>query len=114
MSALQVTAVLTIHEGKLDDFKAVAAECLANVRDKDSGTHQYDWFFNEHHTECVVRERYDDSDAVLDHIAHVGPTLGALLEVADLSVEVFGEPSPELLEATAGFDQRVYHFHLGL
>ena len=48
MSALQVTARLTIHEGKLDEFKEVAARCMQSVREKDSGTLQYDWFLNAH------------------------------------------------------------------
>ena len=39
------------------------------VRERDSGTLQYDWFFNDTRTECVVRETYKDSGAVLEHIA---------------------------------------------
>ena len=41
MDALQVTARLTIHEGKLEEFKNLAAECMRSVRDRDSGTLQY-------------------------------------------------------------------------
>ena len=68
MNELQVTARLRIHEGELDKFRTIARECLAIVREKDTGTRQYDWFFNEQHNECVVRERYADSDALLEHI----------------------------------------------
>ncbi len=38
---------------------------MKSVREEDNGTLQYDWFFNEDHTECVVRERYRDSEAIL-------------------------------------------------
>jgi len=61
MDAIQVTARLTIHEGKLEQFKELAAQCMRSARERDSGTLQYDWFFNDSYTECVVRETYKDS-----------------------------------------------------
>ena len=57
MEAIQVTARLVIHEGKLEEFKELAAQCMQLVRERDSGTLQYDWFFSDDHTECVVRRR---------------------------------------------------------
>jgi quinol monooxygenase YgiN len=108
MKAIQLTARGAIHEGKLEDFKALAAECMQTVREKDSGTLQYDWFLNEAQTECVVRETYRDSEAVLEHIAYLGATMGAILSVCDWTFEVFGSPSPELVAATAGLSLKVY------
>lgn len=113
MSELQVTALCKIHDGKLDDFKVAAAACLQSVREKDTGTMQYDWFFSEDMTECVVRERYRDSEAVLEHITNLGDAFGALLDACDLSIEVFGDPSAELAEATAALPTRVYSFFQG-
>ena len=111
MSALQVTARLTIREGRLADFKEVAARCMQSVREKDTGTLQYDWFFNDDETECVVRETYRDSSAILEHIANLGETMGALLDTADMELEVYGSPSPELVAATAEMAPAVYsHF----
>jgi quinol monooxygenase YgiN len=43
MTEIQLTAHITIHPGKLDRFKAAAANCLKIVREKDKGTYQYDW-----------------------------------------------------------------------
>ena len=114
MKELQVTARCKIHDGKLDAFRAVAAECLKSVRERDDGTMQYDWFFNEDQTECVVRERYRDSEALMQHIANLGDTMGALLDVCDLSVDVFGDPSAELLEATTSIPTRVYGYFQGV
>lgn len=114
MKELQVTARLDIHDGKLEEFREVAAECLRSVRERDSGTLQYDWFFSEDETECVVRERYRDSDAVLEHMENLGPTFEALLDVADLSLEAYGDPSPELVEASAELDVTVYRYFQGL
>ena len=114
MKELQVTAHCTIHDGKLDAFTLAAQECLKSVREKDGGTLQYDWFFNEEHTECVVRERYRDSEAVMQHIANLGDTMGALLETCDLSIEVFGDPTPELVEGTKALPTQVYSFFQGV
>ena len=108
MDKIQVTARAAIHGGKLAEFKALAAECVRTVREKDLGTVQYDWCLNKAQTECVVLEVYRDSEAVLEHIANLGPTMGALLKVGDWTFEVFGSPSPELVKAAAGLSPRIY------
>jgi hypothetical protein len=38
MNGIQVTARASIHEGKLEEFKVLAAECMRTVREQDSGT----------------------------------------------------------------------------
>jgi len=111
MSEMQISARFTIHDGKLAEFRALAEQCMQSVREKDSGTLQYDWFFNDGETECVVREAYRDSDAVLEHVGNLGDKLAALLEVADLDLRVYGSPSAELVAAAAVFAPNVYsHF----
>lgn len=50
----------------------------------------------------------ETSEAVLEHIANLGATLGAILAVCDWTFEVFGSPSPELVEAAAGLSPKVY------
>lgn len=112
MSELQVTARLKVHDGKLAEFKAAAERCVTSVRENDSGTLQYDWFFNADETECVVRERYRDSDAVLEHIANMGDAFGALLGVCDILLEVYGDPSPELVAASEGLSVEVFKFFM--
>jgi quinol monooxygenase YgiN len=114
MKAIQLTARATLHEDKLEEFKMLAAQCMRTVRERDSGTLQYDWFFNQAKTECVVREAYRDSEAVLEHIANLGATLGAILSVCDWTFEVFGAPSPELVEAAAGLAPKIYSRFQGM
>lgn len=108
MSQIQVTARLSIHPDRLEDFKVLAAKCMESTRTLDSGTTQYDWFLNPDQTECVVRETYRDSDAVIEHVNNLGETLGALMTVADIDIEVYGTPSQELAEATTALAPRVY------
>ena len=72
MSELQCVARLKIHDGKLDEFKRLAAKCAELVRTKDTGTLQYRVVFNSDNTECLVFERYRDSQALLDHHKNLG------------------------------------------
>ena len=109
MNEIQLTARAAIHPGKLEELKVIAAQGLRVTREQDSGTLQYDWFLNEAQTECVVRETYRNSEAVLEHIAHVGALLGAILAVADWTFEICGTPSTELVQAAAGLRLKIYY-----
>ena len=77
---LQLSARMKIREGKLDGFKRQAAICISQVKEKDPGALQYDWFLNNDKTECEVREAYKSSDALLAHLANLREPLGILFE----------------------------------
>ena len=108
MTELQIIARFSIHDGKLTEFKALAAKCVTSVREKDTGTLQYDWFFSADETECVVTEKYRDSAAIFEHIGNLGDLLGALAGTADMKLECFGNPSDELVAATAPMGVKIY------
>lgn len=55
MSNLKISARFQIHSGKLAEIKKIAEECHAVVKAKDNDTLQYDWYFDQSQTECVVR-----------------------------------------------------------
>ncbi len=114
MKDIQVNARLKINPGKMEEFKKVANSCLEKVKLKDRGTIQYDWFYNESKSECIVRERYVDSDAVLEHMANVGELLGGLVALSTISLDLYGNPSEGLKNALDGFDVTYYDFGIGL
>jgi hypothetical protein len=67
------------------------------VRTKDTGTLQYDTYFNDDQSECIVIERYRDSEAAMEHAAHLGDISTAVLAtVSVVHGELLGEPSAEL------------------
>jgi len=109
---LQVTARFRVKDPA--KFRALAADCLRSVREKDTGTRQYDWFLSEDGKECVVRETYDSSEAILGHVANLGDLLPRILEVGELSLEICGSPSPELVAALEPLDSRTYSYFQGL
>lgn len=108
MSAIQATARLKIHDGRLGEFKAAANRCIESVQAKDSGTLQYDWFLDEAGEECVVRESYRDSASVFEHMENLGPILGGLLDTCVMELEIYGEPSEALVKVLRGFGARIY------
>jgi quinol monooxygenase YgiN len=109
MTEVSAIARIKIHAGKVDEFKRLAARCVHSVRTKDSGTLQYDYFFNDDHTECVVVERYRDFAAMQEHLANIGDDLmRALFEACSISGEILAAPTPEIRKAIEGFDIRLY------
>ena len=92
-----------IHEGKLDEFKRLSAQAMEIVRTKDTGTLQYDTYFNADQSECVVIERYRDSEAAIEHAANLRDLSEAVLAtVSVVHGEVLGEPSAELRANLSG------------
>jgi quinol monooxygenase YgiN len=111
MNELQGIARLIIHPGKLEEFKRLAVKCMESVRSKDTGTLQYDWFFSSDYAECLVYERYRDSEALLEHIANLGETMDALFETCSGSGEICGTLSLELTKALEGSPVRTSRYN---
>ena len=114
MNDIQVSARLKIKPGKMEDFKKLANSCVEVVKQKDKGTLQYDWFYNDQKSECIVKERYVDSEAGLDHMANVGELLGGLVELSTISLEIYGSPSDDIKNALDGWDVTYFDFWVGL
>ena len=108
MSELRGIARFKFHEGKLEEFKRLCAQCMEIVRTEDTGTLQYDIYFNDDQSECIVLERYKDSEALIEHAAHLGDLTEAILATGYVSGELLGEPSAELRANTAGSEVRLF------
>lgn len=105
MSELLGIARFRFHEGKRDEYLRLAEQADAIVAAKDSGTLQYDLFLNDDQTECMVVERYRDSEAAMEHAANVGHLFDDILAtVSIVHGELLGEPSPALRAKLAGSD----------
>ena len=110
VSELQGIARFKFHEGKLEDFKRLAAQCMEIVRTKDTGTLQYDIYFSYDQSECIVLERYRDSEALIEHAGHLGDLNEAILATGYVSGSgaLLGEPSAELRAKMANGEVRLF------
>jgi quinol monooxygenase YgiN len=108
VSELHGIARFKIHEGKLEEFKRLSAQCMEIVRTKDAGTLQYDIYFNDDQSECIVHERYRDSEALIAHTAHLGDLMEAILATRSVCGELLGEPSAELRAQMADSEVRLF------
>jgi quinol monooxygenase YgiN len=114
VSELQRIARFKFHEGKLDEFKCLSARCMEIVRTKDTGTLQYEVYFNDDQSECIVLERYRDSEALIEHGEHLGELAEAILATGSVTGACLGEPSAALTAQLAGSEIQLFTLYLSL
>jgi quinol monooxygenase YgiN len=102
MGELQGIVRFTFHAGKVEEFKRLSAECMAIVRAKDVGTLQYDTYFNDDESQCIVLERFRDSDALILHGQNMAPLMESIMATGTVAGELLGDPSEELRAQLAG------------
>jgi quinol monooxygenase YgiN len=108
VSELQGIARCKFHEGGLEEFKRLAAKAMEIVRNKDTGTLQFEISFNDDQSECIVLERYRDSQALIEHAEHFGDLSEAIIRTGSFAGELIGEPSAELKAMLAGGPIRLF------
>ena len=105
MSELLGIARFRFREGQREEYMRLSDQAGDLVRAKEPGTLQYDIYLNDDQTECMVIERYRDSEAAMAHAANLGHLFDAVLATVDvMHGELLGEPSAELREKLAGSD----------
>jgi quinol monooxygenase YgiN len=114
VSELLGIARFKFHEGRLEEYKRLSAQAMEIVRTKDTGTLQYDIYFNDDQSEAIVLERYRDSEALVEHAANLGDLSGAILATGSVVGEVLGEPSAELRATLAGSPVRLFTPYLSM
>ena len=108
MNEIQGVSRLKIRDGKLAEFQRVASQFMQVARTKDSGTLQYELYFSQDQTECLVLERYRDVQSLVEHHNNVGGLMGALLKTCAGSSEVCGTATPELIKALNGSSVQLF------
>ena len=99
---LQAIVRFQFHDGDVEEFKRLSAQCMEIVRTQDTGTLQYDTYFNDDETECIVVERFCDSDALIQHGENLAHLMDAIVATGSVSGELLGEPSTELRARFSG------------
>jgi quinol monooxygenase YgiN len=114
VSELQGIGRIKLHEGKLEEFKRLSARLMEIARTKDTGTLQYEIYFNDDQSGCIVLERYRDSEALIEHGAHLGELAQAIPAMGSVTSACLGEPSEELRAQLAGSGVQLFTLYLSL
>jgi quinol monooxygenase YgiN len=98
MAATELQAIVRFrfHDGDAEEFKRLSSLCMEIVRTQDTGTLQYDTYFNDDETECIVLERFRDSTALIQHGENLAHLMDAIIATGTVSGELLGEPTAEL------------------
>ena len=101
------TARIVIHDGKLEEFKRLAAQCLEIVRTRDTGTIEYDQFLN---AEARSASSMNATGLGRGPRAHenIAPMMKPLSEICTITGEICGSPSPELRKALEAAGVTIY------
>jgi quinol monooxygenase YgiN len=114
VSELRGFARVKFHEGRVEEFKRLSAQAMEIARTKDTGTLQYDIYFNEDESEGIVFESYRDSEALIEHGANLGDLSAAIFATGSFSGEVLGEASAKLRASLASSPVRIFKPYLSL
>ena len=112
---VRFTVALSIAEGKLEAFEAIAQTMVAGS-ESEAGTLVYEFCLSNDRKRCRLIEKYVDAAAVLRHLT--GPVVQELvpkiLEVATLSgFEVYGDPGPKAAEMLAAMGAEIFEHWQG-
>jgi len=105
---LQGIVRFRFHDGAVEEFKRLSKECMEIVRTQDRGTLQYDTYFNDNETECIVIERFRDSEALIEHGEHLAHLMDPIIATGSVSGELLGEPSAELRARLTGSSVQLF------
>ena len=96
MDEIKGIARVKFYPGKVEEWKRLTKEAMEIVRTRDTGTLQYEIFFNEDESEAIVFERYRDANAALEHFSNISHLMESLLTTASVTGEVLGTPNAEM------------------
>ncbi len=87
---------LTVKDGQLAAFKALAEEMSAATQADEPGTTHFEWFADEDGKTAHIYERYAGSAATMVHLGNFGTKYAErFLACVDPSrLMVYGDPAP--------------------
>ncbi len=90
----------SVNEGALDTVKQMAAESVESVEANEPKMMAFHWYVNKEQNKFYLVEWFEDADAIVDHFANIGESLGELLNHAQIArYEVFGDLTEEARQA---------------
>lgn len=114
MNEIKGIARVKFHRGKVEEWKRLTEQAMEIVRTQDTGTLQYEIFFNADENKAVVYERYRDADAMLEHFERIQHLMEPLMRTATITGEVLGTPNAEVRKNLADYGVKLFEPWLAL
>jgi quinol monooxygenase YgiN len=112
---IRANAEHSISEGKINEFRKLAAEIIDRVEATEPNTLSYEWFLSNDESKCYVVQIYKDSEAVMAHLGNIADLMGPFHEVAPLTgLMIFGSPSDELRQTLEPVGPKIFEHWNGV
>jgi quinol monooxygenase YgiN len=111
---IQYTGELTIADGKIDEFKRIMRSIIHAVQKNEPDMQAYQVYLNSEENKCYIVEWFKNSEAVLTHLANVGPMAQELFAIAPITrLEVFGNLTKEAEDALKSIGAAFFKYFAG-
>lgn len=111
---VQYTTEFSIIEGKVEEFKRIMHSIIGAVEKNEPDVSGYQLYLNAGENRAFIAEWFKNSEAILVHLANVGPKFPELLAVAPVvRLEVFGNLTKEAEEALKSIGAQIFNYQEG-
>jgi len=111
---VQYTTEFTIVDGKIEEFKRMMHSIIEAVREKEQDMRAYQVYLNAEENKAFIVEWFKNPEAILIHLANIGPLFPELLAIAPaVRMEVFGNLTHEAEEALKSIGAKIFKYHEG-
>ncbi|WP_458747306.1 putative quinol monooxygenase [Candidatus Nitrosocosmicus sp. T] len=113
---IRFRAEYIVSQEKLQEYKKLIQELCKVVEAKEPHTLEYQFYFNDDETKCVVHETYTNSEAALAHNDGIASKtiLPKILEISQINrFEVYGNPCEKLQKVLSRFNTQKFSIFTG-
>ena len=114
--SIHFRAEYIISQEKLQEYKKLVQELCKVVEAKEPHTLEYQFYFNDDETKCVVYETYANSEAAIVHNDGIASKtiLPKIVEISQINrFEVYGNPSEKLQKVLSSFNAQKFSVFTG-
>jgi quinol monooxygenase YgiN len=114
--SIHFRAEYIISQEKLQEYKKLVQELCKVVEANEPHTLEYQFYFNDDETKCVVYETYANSEAAIVHNNGIASKtiLPKIVEISQINrFEVYGNPSEKLQKVLSSFNAQKFSVFTG-
>ena len=111
---VQYTTEFAVVDGGSGEFRRIMHSIIESVKENEPDLVAYQVYFGAGENRAFIVEWFKNSDAILTHLANIGPRFPELLAVAPVvRLEVFGNLTKEAADALRSIGAKIFDYHDG-